>query len=1021
MTNLTPTPNPPDLRHAAQRVTQFVERFGPEAPAYRLLAMHAALPLVLTPDLLNYLRARFLRGQVPWIAEADLLLSDLCRPVGYEQYVLDSDARAYLLAQMKADPVLGAARMQDVARLLLHYVRHLAQNNPYLPAHELQAQQWAAMACLDDQRETVARELSHALQAQVHGSTITSIHHQLELARLLQLVDILSPDLAQYPELLAYAKDVGRFTNPGVTTLMPAEVWKICPSCQYLNSQFATSCLSCHTDLKGVCANCHQQNRPEARFCNNCGKRLHKRPENPSDTFCLNCESENRAGSRFCMVCGYTLGQPKLLEDSPYRTRALLIGHKLPMGAVQNPNGDEYVVNHLIERGEFSEIYQVTRMRDKTIWALKGIDTSSVTDETREQTLQIYLQEAQLLKTLNHPNLPKVIDIFEYEHWQYMVMDFIDGHTLGQLLQQAGSPLSENKVVQWGEQLCEVLHYLHTLTPPIVYRDLKPDNVMIESETDTVKLIDFGIARRLKMEKTGTFAIGTPGYAAPEQYSRYATDARVDIYSLGATLHHLLTNITPSLSSFQFDEVIAYNPNVSQRVNNVIMKAVSVDASKRFDRITSMYEALTGETFPAKEVNKSRLLQHGVYLRDRYRIEHSISQGGITITYRAVDENMGSRIVAIQEILLDDIADSPIQWKQLVQTYGKRFEILANCNHSHIPSISDYFLYQDRLFVVMQYIEGKSLDKLSTPTNQLSQDFVVKIGIQVCDAMLYLHGRPSPILHLNISPRSLILEVSGRIQLVGFSMPAELIEKGELHIGTLSYSAPEQHQGKVEAKTDVYLLAATLYLLLTGDEPANHPFEFPKLSQLPSSLAMTIQKALEIDLSKRLSMHELRDSLAKITSESSIEYQDNNPDQESFEKQKEFVMEPVTLIVTALVAGLAAGVGEVAKAGVKDVYDLFMSRLRGKVAGHEDAQVALTNVEKKPDSEARQAFLQEELVTIGAAQDTELLKLAQDVLKKLDEKGAQAGKYNVNISGGQGIVIGDQAQVTQNFGGKSPK
>ncbi len=132
-------------------------------------------------------------------------------------------------------------------------------------------------------------------------------------------------------------------------------------------------------------------------------------------------------------------------------------------------------------------------------------------------------------------------------------------------------------------------------------------------------------------------------------------------------------------------------------------------------------------------------------------------------------------------------------------------------------------------------------------------------------------------------------------------------------------------------------------------------------------------------------------------------------------------MEPVTLIVTALVAGLAAGVGEVAKAGVKDAYDLFMSRFRGKVAGHEDAQTALANVEKKPDSEARQAFLQEELATIGAAQDTELLKLAQDVLRKLDEKGAQAGKYNVNISGGQGIVIGDGSQVTQHFGGKSPE
>jgi hypothetical protein len=132
-------------------------------------------------------------------------------------------------------------------------------------------------------------------------------------------------------------------------------------------------------------------------------------------------------------------------------------------------------------------------------------------------------------------------------------------------------------------------------------------------------------------------------------------------------------------------------------------------------------------------------------------------------------------------------------------------------------------------------------------------------------------------------------------------------------------------------------------------------------------------------------------------------------------------MEPISLIVTAVVAGLAAGAGEVAKAGVKDAYDLFMARLRGKVAGHEDVQDALANVEKKPDSEGRQTTLKEELAAIQADQDGELLNLAQAVLQKLDEKGAQAGKYNITISGGQGFVIGDHAKVEQNFGTKPEK
>lgn len=132
-------------------------------------------------------------------------------------------------------------------------------------------------------------------------------------------------------------------------------------------------------------------------------------------------------------------------------------------------------------------------------------------------------------------------------------------------------------------------------------------------------------------------------------------------------------------------------------------------------------------------------------------------------------------------------------------------------------------------------------------------------------------------------------------------------------------------------------------------------------------------------------------------------------------------MEPVSLIVTAVVAGLAAGAGEVAKAGIKDAYDLFMARLRGKVSGHEDAQDALANVEKKPDSAGRQATLKEELAAIQAEQDSDLLNLAQTVLQKLDEKGAEAGKYNITISGGQGFVIGDHAKVEQHFGTKPEK
>lgn len=143
---------------ARRLIDRFTERFG--AP-YRLLACHAALPLVLTPDLLNYLRNTFLRGQVSWVAEADLLLSDLCTEVGYEQYAMKTPVRALLITEMRKDPTLGVGRMQAVARLLVHYL-HQMERDQSLAWHERRAQHWAALVYIDDRR--VAREIAESIR-----------------------------------------------------------------------------------------------------------------------------------------------------------------------------------------------------------------------------------------------------------------------------------------------------------------------------------------------------------------------------------------------------------------------------------------------------------------------------------------------------------------------------------------------------------------------------------------------------------------------------------------------------------------------------------------------------------------------------------------------------------------------------------------------------------------------------------------------------------------------------------------
>ena len=197
-----------EMNLAQQMVDRFVLRYE---PSYRALLYHAALPLVLTPDLLSYLRSKFLQGEVPWIAEADLLLSELCQQVGYEQYAMTSAVRAYLLHEMKQDPAFGAARMEAVARLLIHYVRHLAHNSAFVLDHQLQAQQWAAMVYLSGQSEVAVKEIAEAIRDSIQPSDAENLAATVscsEIARLTELVRSLAPALESYPELLGYAADV---------------------------------------------------------------------------------------------------------------------------------------------------------------------------------------------------------------------------------------------------------------------------------------------------------------------------------------------------------------------------------------------------------------------------------------------------------------------------------------------------------------------------------------------------------------------------------------------------------------------------------------------------------------------------------------------------------------------------------------------------------------------------------------------------------------------------------------------
>jgi serine/threonine-protein kinase len=219
---------------------------------------------------------------------------------------------------------------------------------------------------------------------------------------------------------------------------------------------------------------------------------------------------------------------------------------------------------------------------------------AAITDAAeRAEALDAFHREAHFLSSLDHANLPKVVDSFEADGKHYLVMEFVDGQTLEELVVDLGRPLPPDTVLRLGVTLCTVLDYLHRHQPPIIFRDLKPGNIMLDRD-GAVKLIDFGIARVFTPGKSrDTTSLGTKGYAAPEQYGKGQTDARSDVYALGATLHFLLTGRDPADDPFNFPPARRLNPDVSPALEATVARAVAASAADRWPTAREMRRALT--------------------------------------------------------------------------------------------------------------------------------------------------------------------------------------------------------------------------------------------------------------------------------------------------------------------------------------------------------------------------------------------------------------------------------------------
>src|ERR1700724_2259872 len=294
--------------------------------------------------------------------------------------------------------------------------------------------------------------------------------------------------------------------------------------------------------------------------------------------FCDTCGAANPLTARYCQHCATLM---------PFRhTTGMLVGPIML--------ANRYQLLTCIGQGGMGAVYKAadTRFNNRPV-AIKEMSTSGLPAARLQEAEEAFEREAHLLADLLHPNLPRIYEHFAENDRSYLVMDFIDGQTLEEYLAKiVGKPLPVEQVMKWAQQLCDVLNYLHFHQPPIVFRDLKPANVMID-DSGHIYLIDFGIARIFKPGKQhDTVALGSPGYAAPEQYGKAQSTPRSDIYSLGALLHHLLTGVDPSEQPFFFRPASQINATVPPDLEAMLQEMLNMTADRRPSSAQDVLKAL---------------------------------------------------------------------------------------------------------------------------------------------------------------------------------------------------------------------------------------------------------------------------------------------------------------------------------------------------------------------------------------------------------------------------------------------
>ena len=346
----------------------------------------------------------------------------------------------------------------------------------------------------------------------------------------------------------------------------------------------------------------------------------------------------------------------------------------------------KYKILNVIGQGGMSTVYLAINERAGKPWAIKEIRKEGIKDYRIVK--QSLITEVSLLKNLSHSCIPTIADIVDRDDSILIVMDYIEGNNLKKLVDEYGS-FSEQYVIEWAKQLCDVLIYLHSRKPKIIYRDLKPGNIMLRPD-GSICLIDFGTAREYKEENSGdTICLGTRGYAAPEQFGGLGqTDERTDIYCLGTTMYHLLTGHNPSEPPYEIKPIREWNPNFSQGLERIISKCTEQNPDNRYSSCEEILYDLKNYTQLDQKYRKNA----------KRRITTFITAASLTLACGLLSLITGKAAKNEKVVIYDDYVDQAkieVQYTDKMSMYIKAIDVDPTKAEAYLKIINEVYLTDD--------------------------------------------------------------------------------------------------------------------------------------------------------------------------------------------------------------------------------------------------------------------------------------------------------------------------------------